>query len=126
MAILVCLPAKLHVNPFSIPDAEQEIYAGPMTEYAGPELGLWELAHGLEWVAAIGLVTCLALPHSGRWYLDVPLFVALSIILVVLLSGLAAATARMTIDHSVRFYWRCAGALAVLTASGALLMRIRL
>ena len=29
IAILVCLPAKLHINPFSLPNAEQEIYAGP-------------------------------------------------------------------------------------------------
>src|ERR1700691_3095991 len=42
VAILVCLPAKLHINPFSLPNAEQEIYAGPMTEYAGPELAMWE------------------------------------------------------------------------------------
>jgi NADH-quinone oxidoreductase subunit H len=125
-AILVCLPAKLHVNPFSIPDAEQEIYAGPMTEYAGPELGLWELAHGLEWVAAIGLVACLVLPRSGFMALDAGLFVVTSIVIVVLLSTLAAATARMTIDNSVRFYWRCALAMAVLAVSGSLLLRIRL
>ena len=56
VAILVCLPAKLHLNPFSLPNAEQEIYSGPMTEYAGPELAMWELSHGLEWVAAPGLV----------------------------------------------------------------------
>jgi len=36
LAILVCLPAKLHLNPFSLPNAEQEIYSGPMVEYAGP------------------------------------------------------------------------------------------
>ncbi len=66
MAILVCLPAKLHINPFSLPNAEQEIYAGPMTEYAGPELAMWELSHGLEWVAATGLVATLVAPHIAR------------------------------------------------------------
>ncbi len=63
LAILVCLPAKLHFNPFSLPNAEQEIYSGPMTEYAGPELAMWELSHGLEWVAATGLVATLVAPH---------------------------------------------------------------
>jgi NADH-quinone oxidoreductase subunit H len=63
LAILVCLPAKLHINPFSLPNAEQEIYAGPMTEYAGPELAMWELSHGLEWVAGTGLVATLVAPH---------------------------------------------------------------
>jgi NADH-quinone oxidoreductase subunit H len=32
----------------------------PMIEYAGPELAMWELSHGLEWVAATGLVATLA------------------------------------------------------------------
>ena len=61
-ALLICLPAKLHLNPFSLPNAEQEIYSGPMVEYAGPELAMWELSHGLEWVAATGLVATLAAP----------------------------------------------------------------
>ena len=61
LGLLVCIPARLHVNPFSAPDAEQEIYAGPVTEYAGPELALWELSHGLEWVAMTGLVACFGL-----------------------------------------------------------------
>ena len=34
-----------------------------MTEYAGPELAMWELSHGLEWVAATGLVATLVAPH---------------------------------------------------------------
>ncbi len=85
MAILICLPAKLHINPFSLPNAEQEIYAGPMTEYAGPELAMWELAHGLEWVAATGLVATLVAPHIVlAWgsLLAGAIFVALSVAVV--------------------------------------------
>lgn len=125
-AMVLCLPAKLHLNPFSIPDAEQEIYAGPMTEYAGAELGLWELAHGLEWVASIGLVACLAIPHTGIAVADALVFVVLSILAVVLLAGLAAATARVTIDSAVRFYGWSAAAVAVVLAAGTLLVRLRL
>ena len=69
IALLVCLPAKLHLNPFSLPNAEQEIYSGPMIEYAGPELAMWELSHGLEWVAATGLVATLIAPHIVAWWL---------------------------------------------------------
>jgi formate hydrogenlyase subunit 4 len=125
-AILVCIPAKLHINPFSLPNAEQEIYCGPMTEYAGGELALWELAHGLEWVATTGLVAILMLPRTGVWTLDAVLFVAVCIVLVVLLAGLAASTARLTIDRSVRFYWRCALVVAALAVSSALFTRITL
>ena len=124
-AVLVCLPAKLHLNPFSLPNAEQEIYAGPMTEYAGPELAMWELSHGLEWVAATGLVATLAAPHIAVWWLAAILFVALCVAIVLLLSVLASATARLAIDSSVRFYWQCTLIFAVLAISSALFMRFR-
>lgn len=130
VAIVVCLPAKLHINPFSLPNAEQEIYAGPMTEYAGPELAMWELSHGLEWVAATGLVATLVAPHfaiaswMGAWLAGF-IFVAISFAVVLLLSVLAAATARLAIDSSVRFYWQCTLIFAVLAISSALFMRFR-
>lgn len=107
LAILICLPAKLHINPFSLPNAEQEIYSGPMTEYAGAELALWQLSHGMEWVASCGLVAVLAVPQFSAWAFDVFAFIGLSLILVLLLSVLAAATARLAIDTTVRFYWKC-------------------
>lgn len=108
LAILVCLPAKLHINPFSLPNAEQEIYSGPMTEYAGVELALWQLAHGLEWVASIGLVATLAVPQFAWISANIAVFLAISFALVLMLSVLAAATARLAIDVTVRFYWQCA------------------
>ncbi len=125
LAILACIPAKLHINPFSLPNAEQEIYSGPLTEYAGAELAMWELSHGLEWVAATGLVATLAVPHVAAWWIDVPIFIALSFGIVLLLSVLAAATARLAIDTTVRFYWQCTMVFAVLAISSALFMRIR-
>jgi NADH-quinone oxidoreductase subunit H len=125
LAILVCLPAKLHLNPFSLPNAEQEIYSGPMTEYAGPELAMWELSHGLEWVAATGLVATLAAPYLAIWWMAALVFVALSFVIVLMLSVVAAATARIQIDTTVRFYWQCTLIFAVLAISSALFMRFR-
>jgi len=125
LAILVCLPAKLHLNPFSLPNAEQEIYSGPMTEYAGPELAMWELSHGLEWVAATGLVATLAAPHVTLGWLAILIFVALCFAIVLLLSVIASATARLAIDTTVRFYWQCTLIFAVLAISSAIFMRFR-
>jgi len=124
-ALLICLPAKLHLNPFSLPNAEQEIYSGPMIEFAGPELAMWELSHGLEWIAATGLVATLAAPHITIWWLAAVLSVALSCAIVLLLSTLAAATARIAIDTTVRFYWQCTLIFAVLMLSSAIFMRFR-
>jgi hypothetical protein len=52
-------------------------------------------------------------------------FIALSFGIVLLLSALAAATARLAIDTTVRFYWQCTIIFAVLAVSSALFMRIR-
>lgn len=125
IALLVCLPAKLHLNPFSLPNAEQEIYAGAMTEYAGPELAMWELSHGLEWVAGTGLVATLVVPHVTFMWLGALIFVALSFAIVLLLSAVAAATARLQIDTTVRFYWQCTLIFAVLAVASALFTRLR-
>lgn len=125
LAILICLPAKLHLNPFSLPNAEQEIYSGPMVEFAGPELAMWELSHGLEWVAATGLVATLIAPQITLWWVAAIVFIALSFGIVLLLSAIAAATARLAIDTTVRFYWQCTLIFAVLAVSSALFMRLR-
>lgn len=125
LAVLVCLPAKLHINPFSLPNAEQEIYSGPLTEYGGSELAMWELSHGLEWVTAAGLVATLAVPHVATWWIDVLLFALLTCGVVLLLSVVAAATARLAIDTTVRFYWQCTLIFAVVVLSSALMMRFR-
>jgi NADH-quinone oxidoreductase subunit H len=121
--ILLCIPAKLRLNPFSTSSAEQEIYSGPLTEYAGAALAMWELAHGLEWVALTGLVATLVMPAGGAGWLHATLFVAISFAEVLLLSTLAAATGRLTLERSIRFYWRWAAILAVLAISATFYAR---
>lgn len=121
--ILLCIPAKLRLNPFSNSNAEQEIYSGPLTEYAGAALGMWELAHALEWVMLTGLVSILVLPAGVAWWIYVPAFLILSFAQVLLLSTVAAATARFTLQRSLQFYWRCAATLALLAASSVIVMR---
>ncbi|MBS1117626.1 MAG: cooK1 [candidate division NC10 bacterium] len=61
-AFLFALPGHLKRNPFSIPNAEQEIVAGPFTEFSGVPLACFELSHGLELVALVSLFAVLFLP----------------------------------------------------------------
>jgi len=119
-ALVACIPVKLHLNPFSSASAEQEIYAGSTTEYDGPRLALWELAHSLEWVALTGLVASLVLPVAdASWPIRTLVFVAASLGLVVVLSVLAAATARLKVAQAARWYliWGSAIALSALVAA---------
>jgi NADH-quinone oxidoreductase subunit H len=115
LVLILCLPVKLRLNPFSLANAEQEIYAGPTTEFGGARLALWELTHGLEWVALTGLVVSLVPLRVGFWLIDVILFVVWSLLLVVLLTTLAAATARLKVPQVARFYWRWGLGLALLS-----------
>lgn len=115
LTLLLCLPVKLRTNPFSLSNAEQEIYAGPTTEFDGPRLALWELAHGLEWVVLTGIVTCIALPFRiGSWVGDIVLFTLLSLIVVIMLTIVAAATARLKISQAINFYLKWSMGMAVL------------
>ena len=50
---------------------------------------MWELSHGLEWVAATGLVATLVAPHIAFWWLAAIGFCSLSFGIVLLLSVLA-------------------------------------
>ena len=45
--------------------------------------------------------------------------------IVLVLSALAAATARLAIDTTVKFYWQCTLIFAVLAISSALFLRFR-
>lgn len=115
LALALCLPIKLRVNPFSVANAEQEIYAGATTEFEGPRLALWELSHGLEWVALTGLWAILAFPVAGAaWPLRAVVFVVISLALVLGITAVAAATARLKVAQAARVYWQWGFALGVL------------
>jgi len=124
LTILFCMPIKMRLNPFSLANAEQEVLAGPLTEFDGPRLGLWEIAHALEWVALTGFTVALAIPvRSGLWYVDAPVFVLLSIALVVPLTLLASATGRLKLGQATRLMWKWGGAAAVLALAAAFFVR---
>jgi NADH-quinone oxidoreductase subunit H len=114
LTICLCLPVKLRLNPFSVSNAEQEIYSGPETEFSGPQLAMWELAHGLEWMALTGLVVCLGLTfRTGTWIGDFVIYTGFSLVLVILLTILATGTARLKLQQAARFYWRWGMGLAL-------------
>jgi NADH-quinone oxidoreductase subunit H len=116
---LVRLPALL-----TILLCLQEILAGPLTEFDGRQLALWELAHGLEWVALTGFVATLAVPlRSSHLFFDFLGFVLISLALVLLLNLLAAATARLKLWQATRLLWRWASLLAAVALAVAFYLR---
>jgi NADH-quinone oxidoreductase subunit H len=124
LAIMLCLPVKLRINPVSLANAEQEVLAGPLTEFDGRLLALWELAHALEWVALSGFVVTLAAPfRGGSGAMNGFLFVVASFALVPLLTLLASATARLKLAQATRLLWRWASTSAALALIISVVMR---
>lgn len=118
LALLLAMPARMKTTPFSIPNAESEIVAGPHLEYNGLPLGIFELVHGLEVVALAGLVAGLLVGPVASPWLGVALYLLVSAAVILAVTLLSAATARLKVQHAMRFYWRW-GALAAALALAA-------
>ncbi len=118
LAFLLAIPARLKSNPFSIPNAEQEIVAGAHIEYNATPLALFELSHALEIVAFVGLFCALFL--SGLMnLLGLVAYLVASLVVVFIVTLIAVATARLKVNQAFRFYWSwgaAAAALAFVTA----------
>lgn len=121
VAFLLAIPARLKSNPFSIPNAEQEIVAGAHIEYNGPPLAVFELSHALEMVLLADLFVVLFVPRAGSAAVNVASFAGVSLVLLVAVTTLAATTARLKVNQAFRFYWIWGGlaAAAALVAAMA-------
>lgn len=113
-AFLFALPGHLKRNPFSIPNAEQEIVAGPFTEYSGAPLAFFEMAHGVEMVALVSLFAVLFLPVGRGQATGWLAYLLGSVALIAAITLVATATARLTLRHAFRFYWSWGAGAAVL------------
>lgn len=110
---LIAAQAELERVPFDIPEAEQEIVAGWLTEYSGRKLALIRLARNLELVFIAGLAVALYLggPLGPTTEALAPLlntvyFLVKTLFVVLLLVILKSIFARVRIDQMVTFAWR--------------------
>jgi NADH-quinone oxidoreductase subunit H len=115
LVFVIVLPAMLQMNPFSLPNAEQEIIEGPYMEYGGPLLALFHLSRGLRLVALSGLFAVLFMPRVPDPFLTAAGYLAVMVVLVGVLSAIAVATARSNIHRAFRFYWMTGTIIAVFT-----------
>jgi NADH-quinone oxidoreductase subunit H len=114
LALLLALPARLKSNPFSIPNAEQELVAGPYTEFNGLSLALFELSHALELVVMVSLFAVLFLsPFAGGLAAGL-IYLLVCLLLIVIVTILSSATARLKLNQAFRFYWSWGAAVAIL------------
>ena len=121
LAFLLSVPARLRSNPFSIANAESEIVAGIHTEYNSKPLAIFELVHGLELTALAGLFGMLFIPFAHSLVAALAIYIVCALALVFLTTGLAAASARLKVQHAFSFFWSWGAATAVLAIVAAVI-----
>lgn len=106
-AYLIFLPGTMGIAPFDIPEAETEILEGPLLEYGGPLLALFQITSALKTFVVLGLGVAMFFPGTlGSWWpINLLWFLFKCLVLMLLsLTLVKAATGRYRIDQAFRFY----------------------
>ena len=125
VAMFACLLAKSYMKPFGdIPEAEQEIIAGPLTEYGGPLLGIFELARMFRFYVFSAIFVDLYLGGGGSFSfpLNVLVFLAKCFIIVVLMTLIDVINARYRISQASKWYLSTCLTLSLVDVIRALVM----
>ena len=97
LAYLIFLPGTMGVPPFDIPEAETEVLEGPLLEYGGPLLALFQIGSALKTFVVLGLGVALFFPGtiSDFWIVNLIWFVFKCLVLMLLsLTLVKSATGR--------------------------------
>ena len=118
LAYLIFLPGTMGVAPFDIPEAETEIIEGPLLEYGGPLLALFQITSALKTFVVLGLGVALFFPGtiSDLWPVNLLWFLLKCLALMLLsLTLVKSAMGRLRIDQAFRFYVTVPTGLALLS-----------
>ncbi len=109
VVILLSTQAKLGFVPFDIPEAEQEIMAGPYIEYSGVALAVYKIVRAMMlFLLPLFLISLLWGGFADWW--AIPKFL-LIIVLIVLMKN---TNPRIKIDQALKFFWLGIGALSII------------
>ncbi|MCF7885633.1 MAG: NADH-quinone oxidoreductase subunit H [Candidatus Marinimicrobia bacterium] len=106
LAGLLCMQAKMTMQPFDIPEAETEIVEGPLMEYSGPLLGFWKLNHFMMYVVYPFLLILLYLGGFNLQGWGILWAVLKYLLIVVLMIILKNTNPRLQIDTALKFFWK--------------------
>jgi len=122
LAWIAFLPATLGVPPFDVPEAETELLEGPLLEYSGPLLAVFQLAAAVKAVVALGLGVVLFFPYTlpidgvlGMLANTVWFMVKCSLFMFVGLSIARAGFGRFRMEQAIRFFFTVPTGLAFIS-----------
>jgi NADH-quinone oxidoreductase subunit H len=112
---LLCVQAKLGFVPFDVAEAETEIMEGPYIEYSGAPLAIFKLNQAmLLFTLPVYLITLFlgGMTFIGWGTLWAVLKYVLILVLIVVIKN---TNPRVRIDQALKFFWRYATILAVIS-----------
>jgi NADH-quinone oxidoreductase subunit H len=108
VVMLLSVQAKLGFIPFDIPEAEQEIMAGPFIEYSGVTLGLFKLTKAMMLFVLPLLMISLLWGGFADWWAILKFL--LIVVLIILMKN---TNPRLRIDQSLRLFWIGIGIVSI-------------
>jgi len=109
VVILLSIQAKLGFVPFDIPEAEQEIMAGPYIEYSGVALAIYKITRAMMFfLLPLFLIAVLWGGFANWWAI---LKFLLIVVLIVLIKN---TNPRLRIDQALKFFWIGLGILSII------------
>jgi len=119
---IICVQAKMGMQPFDIAEAETEIVEGPLMEYSGPLLAFWKLSHYIMYVFFPMLLVILFWGGANFSSIGAVIgSIAKYVLIVVLLILIKNTNPRVRIDTAVKFFWKYASPLAFVAVVLAIL-----
>lgn len=122
VAYLLFLPGTMGVVPFDIPEAETEVLEGPLLEYGGPPLAMFQIGSALKTFVVLGLGVALFFPATlpgllgDFWFFNLVWFLVKCLGLMLLsLTLMKSATGRFRIDQAFWFYIKYPTALSLVS-----------
>lgn len=126
LALLLFIPGTMASGLFDIPEAEPEVIEGPLLEYSGPLLAVFNLMSAVKLVVVLELAVALIWPNpigggvlvNLAWHV----FKCLALLLVSV-TCFRAATGRLRLDQGFSFFLKYTSPLALTSLGLAVMLR---
>jgi NADH-quinone oxidoreductase subunit H len=109
VVILLSTQAKLSFVPFDIPEAEQEIMAGPYIEYSGVALAIYKVTRAMMFFLLPVFFISLLWGGMASWWTILKFLVI--VVLIILIKN---TNPRLRIDQALKFFWVGIGILSII------------
>lgn len=126
IAMLFFIPGTMGAGLFDIPEAEPEVIEGPLLEYSGPLLAMFNLMSAVKLVVVLELAVALMFPNplgdnvlvNMLWHICKCL-----VLLMVSVTCFRAATGRLRLDQGFSFFVKYTSPLALISLGLAFMLR---